>query len=101
MSFVKKALVGYGVLNSLTLIVVFRLLGKHGISVKDYYRIVFKGPRDNDEAKKIYSLDWDLTFKEVKSWKEKVELDIISFYVGQLQSACERHGYFVGTKLAV
>ena len=101
MSFVKKALVGYGVLNSLTLIVVFRLLGKHGISVKDYYRIMFKGPKDSTEAGKIFSLDWDVTFRECGSWKRYLELSIVSFYVSQLQSACERHGYFVGTKLAV
>ena len=96
MSFTKKALIGYGVLKIVSFVAVCRLLEKHGISVKDYFRIVFKGPKDSTEAKKIFSLDLKTTFSDGKNWKEKVQLDIVSFYVKQLQAACERHGYICG-----
>ena len=96
MSFVKKALIGYGILNTVTFVLVTRLLEKHGFSRKDYFRILLKGPKDSTEAKKIFALDLKTTFGKTENWKEKVGQDILNFYVKQMQAACERHGYICG-----
>lgn len=96
MSFVKKALIAHCVLNTVTFVLVTRLLNKYGISVKDYFRIVFKGPKDSTEAKKIFSLDLKTTFGKTENWREEIKQDIVNFYVKQMQAACERHGYICG-----
>ena len=91
MGFIKKALIGYGVLKVVSGMVVTRVLNKHGISIHDYFRIVFKGPKDFTEVEKIHSLYWMTIYSKEKEWKKQVDLDILCFYVTLLKAACDRN----------